>query len=670
MLTKTQLPNESLLQNKPSLLLFITLGLISGITLGEQINIPWIILLVISISSVVLSSFFQKKHLLLVILPFICLGIYLKVSFHSNPDQQSGNTDFIGYIEQHPTTNINGTLKLQSKSLKEDSQNTSVLLYLKPRNQSFSIGDVIHVRAYFKPIPAPTNPYQFDYKTYCKNKGIYRQAFINKKNTIEKHPQKHLNLFLWSKELQFSLSEKLKDNIESSKATHILEAILLGKKDDLESIEKESFSNSGTMHILAVSGLHVGILLLILSFPFKFFKQENKLPHVVFVLTCIWIYAFVTGLSPSVLRATTMFSFILIGHLRKKSSTTNAIYISAILLILITPSIIYDVGFQLSYAAVLGIVVLSPKLEKWINYYPENKILLYFYQILVISIIAQISTAPLCLYYFHQLPTYFLLSNLIAIPLAFILVFLGTLFFISSVFLPYALSFIGLLLNTVSQLLYYTTSFISQLPFSTINNISINQIEVVLLILLILLFFRVIIDKRSKTLYILFLLLCFLSYINIKEEYDFRTKESVTIFNMKSNSCIMLFKQKKVHCLTDIKSPAFNNKVDYITANFTYKLNSQPTFSPIPKGLTIYNLGSYKIGVLKTKEAKTTIPLDALIVTNSSITLENVYRNFNVKKIVFDSSNNKDFINCIKHSPRLNNHVHIVPIEGAITINF
>ena len=171
------------------------------------------------------------------------------------------------------------------------------------------------------------------------------------------------------------------------------------------------------MHVLAVSGLHVGIIFFILNFLLTPLNRNKRLLKIkLFLLVgALWFYAFLTGLSPSVMRSCTMFSFIVVGeNLNKRTNIYNTLAASAFLLMLINPLIIFGAGFQLSYIAVISIVFFQPRLAALVAV--KNRILKYVWDLFTVSVAVQIGTAPISIFYFHQFPVYFWLSNFIVIP--------------------------------------------------------------------------------------------------------------------------------------------------------------------------------------------------------------------------------------------------------------
>ncbi|TYA81458.1 ComEC/Rec2 family competence protein, partial [Seonamhaeicola marinus] len=198
----------------------------------------------------------------------------------------------------------------------------------------------------------------------------------------------------------------------------IINALFLGQRQNIDRAIYTNYTNAGAIHILAVSGLHVGIIFLILNFLFKPIERLKKgyLIKTIFLLTTLWGFAVIAGLSASVTRAVTMFSIVAIAvNLKRPTNVYNTLAISIFVILLFKPLFIFDVGFQLSFLAVFAIVAIEPMLNKL--WKPKNKLLKIYWQTLTVTISAQFGIIPISLFYFHQFPGLFFISNLVIIPL-------------------------------------------------------------------------------------------------------------------------------------------------------------------------------------------------------------------------------------------------------------
>ncbi|MBN2807303.1 MAG: ComEC/Rec2 family competence protein, partial [Prolixibacteraceae bacterium] len=283
---------------------------------------------------------------------------------------------------------------------------------------------------------------------------------------------------------------------------------------------KSSFSASGAMHVLAVSGLHVGIIYLILKLLLKPLYRIRRMlmVNMVLIVAALWAYAFITGLSPSVLRSCTMFSFITVGeHLRHRTNFYNILATSAFFLLLVNPNILYKVGFQLSYAAVASIVFFQPKIAAL--YQPKHRVIKWLWDLTTVSLAAQIGTFPISIFYFHQFPVYFWLSNFVAIPAAAVLLYLAFLFYLTLP-LPFLIPITGWVIGMLVKGLNSAVIFIESLPFSVITGLNSNGTSLIIMILIVFSLGWLTVSKRFVPLVTL-LILCFVftsysAYLNIK----------------------------------------------------------------------------------------------------------------------------------------------------------
>ncbi|WP_037316876.1 ComEC/Rec2 family competence protein [Salegentibacter sp. Hel_I_6] len=279
-------------------------------------------------------------------------------------------------------------------------------------------------------IAEPLNPYRFNYRNFMQQQRVEMQLQLT--NTeIQVLSSKSKNIVSYASHLREIIIEKLSETKIEKDQLAIMQALLLGQRQDISKEIYDEYAAAGAIHILAVSGLHVGIILLILNWLFKplhFFKKGLILKTLLLILL-MWGFAILAGLSPSVVRAVTMFSFIAIGmQMRRKTSVLNSLFISLFILLLVNPYFIFQVGFQLSYLAVFAIVSIQPKLFKL--WKPRFKITKYFWGLMSVSLAAQIGVLPLSLFYFHQFPGLFFLSNLVVLPVLGLILSLGILIII------------------------------------------------------------------------------------------------------------------------------------------------------------------------------------------------------------------------------------------------
>lgn len=248
----------------------------------------------------------------------------------------------------------------------------------------------------------------------------------------------------------------------------LAKALILGEKSELPDELREAYASAGAMHVLAVSGLHVGIVYLILFYLLKPLREYPRRRWIFLLISMsgIWFYATLTGLSPSVSRAALMFSMFSIGQIMVRSANSwNVVFFTAFALLISDTRMLFSPGFQLSFSAVIGILMCYRPMRKW--WLPRHRLVAYFYDIVLVSIAATLFTTPLAIYYFGQFPIYFLLTNLFVIPAAFILLSFGLVFLVAAHFEIWTIwvaGFYKTMLWALNQAIY----FIHHLPGSTV----------------------------------------------------------------------------------------------------------------------------------------------------------------------------------------------------------
>ncbi|MFS4417542.1 ComEC/Rec2 family competence protein [Maribacter sp. 2307ULW6-5] len=279
------------------------------------------------------------------------------------------------------------------------------------------VDDEIIAFAPFTPFKAPPNPYQFHYGQYMAHLGVHRSIRAAPKEMVVRQ-QPSATTIGAAERLRNHITARLTDAGFSGDELAVVRALFLGQRDQISDSTYDDYKDAGAVHILALSGLHIGILLLLINFLLSPLKRLAGGRPLTLVLTVglLWAFAFLAGGSPSLIRACTMFSFVAYAmHLNRPSSSFNILALSLLfLLLLFDPRLIYQVGFQMSYAAVFAIVWLYPILQRW--WRPKSRALRYLWQLLAVSIAAQLGVLPISLFYFHQFPGLFFVSNLLLIP--------------------------------------------------------------------------------------------------------------------------------------------------------------------------------------------------------------------------------------------------------------
>ena len=314
-----------------------------------------------------------------------------------------------------------------NQSHQEISGQLLAYLHLDSLSATLRYGDQILFQADIKELAKPLNPNAFDSRNYYAPKNIYHQVYIPANHWTNLNANQGNVLFNFIYASRTRLLAILKQHLTTPNEYAVASALILGAKDQLNSEIRNAYADTGAMHVLAVSGLHVGILVVMLNFLLGFFQRPSKWwkrGKVLLLLLVLWSFALLTGASASVLRASTMFSFVLVGQsFNRKINIYNSLAASAFFLLCINPLMLYDIGFQLSYLALSGIVYLHPRIYK--RWYIENWLGDWIWNGVALSFAAQIATLPIALYYFHQFPIFFWVSGVIVTAAAGIILGLG-----------------------------------------------------------------------------------------------------------------------------------------------------------------------------------------------------------------------------------------------------
>lgn len=350
-----------------------------------------------------------------------------------------------------------------------------------PRNPALTYGDWLLIAGAPDTIAGSHNPEEFDFKIYlARLQQVYFQQFT-KENSFCILAHSTPNYFMaWAYQLNHFFDQIFRKFIPSQQEYGVCSALILGVKDGLDNDIKTAFSAAGAMHILAVSGMHVVVIYQGLVFIFGFLKRNKRYGNWIFALTVLlflWFYALLTGWSASVLRAVTMFSFVVLAEaMQRKTNIYNTLAVSAFVLLCYNPFLLFDVGFLLSYVAVIGIVYIQPLLYERFSF--TNRVADYIWENSCVSVAAQIATFPLGLYYFHQFPNYFLLSNLFLIPISTIAMYAG-LGLLLSFWIPYLNLLVAKILYWLIWLLNHGVMLTEKLPMAITEGIDISALEAI-----------------------------------------------------------------------------------------------------------------------------------------------------------------------------------------------
>lgn len=650
------------------------LGIIIAFNFSESIQIhPVIGMIVTGIIIVIYAfthSFISYKNRIVagifVFLLMFWMGCFTAHLFTSIKKEASAaacgqqKQMFIGDVKETPVLK-NKSVKMlvniiqYQDSIKNKSTNFDMILYLKKdsRAENIQYGDriVFYVRPQF--VDPPKNPSEFNYKRYLKIKNIYLQAYVDD-YAWEKISEKHGNkIMIFASGLRQNLLKILdKSNLEKNENA-VISAILLGVSDKLDPELSQQYASAGVSHILCVSGMHVGVIYMIINYLLFFLSKgriQKSIKTIVLLLT-IWLYACVTGLSPSVMRASTMFTFMAFGHLfERQPNTYNSILTSLFFLCCLNPLIIYEVGVQLSYSAVFGIVWLQKPIKT--IYKTKTKVGKHIWEIMAVSFVAQLLTFPFSMYYFHQFPTYFLLANIAIISLTPFVVGTGILYLVLS-FWTWTHEYLSLLLNYMIKSMNYVVSFVEKLPFSTLGNLYINSTQLLLLYACILCFAFAVLYKRKFYFFISLFSVSAILFINLHHKNKNLHSHEMLIYSINKGYIMDCICGHTIYTMGDSTSLSDNKKHEYHTENYRIKkgIKNQQQITDDFKDERLYKSKNYiqfcntNLLVVDNRiyfenNTPEKLKIDYLLIDNNpNVKIDNLLKMIDANTIIFTTNN-------------------------------
>ncbi len=586
-------------------------------------------------------------------------------------------------------------IRTSNKWIKSDGK---TLVFFDKDSESIKLntGDWLLLNSKFNEPKNLMNPNEFDYKQYLAFHLISSNAFV-RANEWVKIAESKSNFFVVryaEKTRDFLLSIIKKMNLPDD-VFAVTSATILGYHNEIDAELKQAYSSAGAIHILAVSGFQVGVVYLILHFIFSLFAKRKFIRWIFLLisLAILWFYAFITGLSPSVLRATAMFSFIIIANLfNRNTNIYNTISASAFMLLVINPLMLFDIGFQLSYAAVFGIVYLQPKLKSL--WYSKNKIIDAVWSLFCVTLAAQIITTPLSLYYFHQFPLYFLLSGLILVPLVSVIIYVAV-FLISFSWIPIIFDYLSIILKYLVSFMNKLVFTIEDLPLSVLDGIYLNITIMIFLYAILILLTQYFVDKKISYLRYSLIFVFIILVILIFREYKIVNQRKIIVYNIPGRSVINIIDGKDNILFVDEKLK--NKELKLTKGNWIelgLKKEKTLLFQNVGSQLFLTNLitvenpnvwfyknfykfYNFKILVINDNtfynlpENTEKIDVDLIILqSKAKINLENLVNKVKAKYIVFDSSCPKNKVKIWKNQLKYSLvKTHDVSTDGAWVID-
>jgi competence protein ComEC len=456
----------------------------------------------------------------------------------------------------------------------------------------------------------------------------------------------------WFKQFIFTARQNivsiLQRNLPPSKdELGIAEALLIGYTNDLDRDLVKAYSNTGVVHIIAISGMHLGLIYVLLVWVFGKTPviNQSKILQLILMLTCLWLFALLTGAAASVIRSAVMFTFIAVGkNIAKKSSIYNSMAASAFVMLCYNPYFLWDVGFQLSYLAVVGIIIFQQAIYNW--WYIKNKLANEIWKLMAISLAAQILTFPICIYYFHQFPNLFLLTNIIAVPLSSAILF-TEIGLVAFSWIPFVGEWIGKLVGGMVWIMNKIILWVSQLPFSVWEKIPATLLSTGLLYLAVFCLSCWLLEKNKNSFRLGLISLVFFTLIQSYGEWQIKNQQKLIVYNIPQHKAIDFVRGNQFQFLGDsgiLGDQALQNfhlEPARIALQLTQPLASGSLYA---SASMFYQLGSKKIILLdrplQLEASQSKMDVDIIILSKSpKLFIAQLASVFNCRQYVFDASN-------------------------------
>ena len=507
---------------------------------------------------------------------------------------------------------------------------------------TFEMGSHLKVTGSFYKNRKPNNPDQFDYGKYLENQQIYAQVYADASSIkIGSHVDKTISFY--ASKLRNRIIQNLEENNFSKSELSVVVALILGQQQDISQEVIRDYQYAGAIHVLSVSGLHVGCILLFITFLLKPIPNNRKgsIIKLIIVISSLWMFGILAGLAPSVVRSVTMFSFVAIGmFLRRSVNIYHTIVVSAFLILLFQPSYLFDIGFQLSYIALFFIVWLQPLLAS--IWKPKYKLVNYIWEIITVSFAAQIGTLPLSIYYFHQFPGLFFITNIVILPMLSLILGVGVIVMI--------LAAVNVVWFPMMKLLEYSIWFLNKIiawvaSFEDFIFKDIPLNSYMLWSSYLLIFSLIIWSKKPtfKKLTVSLSALILVQIISIQAKYSSQSKEEFIVFNKKKSTIITERKGDKVTLYSNdsILKTTGDNLIlkSYLVANYC-KIEKKKSLSNLYyfKDKKILLMDSSAVYLANEKP-------DILVIINSpKVNLERIFKQWKPKQVVVDAANFKSYI--------------------------
>lgn len=542
-------------------LLKVTVGFSLGVALAMELHLSWCWVLLVAPAAVLLmvrgyrSSRYGRRWVYglgAVLLFFSMGGCYTALRQQQRVALPCDQRAFLTVcVDDNPVRTRYGCRWTSKVVAAPDSLRTLVgsrsITYCSSSSMP-RYASVLRLRAWVKPIDPPKNPYEFSFSDYYARQGVFSSLFVDDGAFMQVGEARVSPLLRAAYFLQrYTLQTFVRLGFQGDELGVIL-ALMIGDKQLLDGHLKTMYANVGAMHILAVSGMHVALYYMVLAGLLFFMRgRVGGVAKNIVILVALWLFAFVAGFAPSIVRATVMFSFILFGRMVGRGyNTYNMIAASFLVLLLYNPFSLYDVGFLLSYAAVFSILLFYPFFEKWA---PTNVVLRWGYDLVAVSLAAQVLTLPLTVYFFHQFPLVFLLTNIILIPLTTLIIY-GGMLLLSIAWWTWGAKVVAVVLVFLLKLTNQSVHVIEEMPGAVLSSIAFSRWQMLLLFTSFMLMVIFALYRKGRVLIVSLVLMATVAAGSAFTRMQERSPMLV-VYSMRKATAVVLSDGDRSYCLCD-----------------------------------------------------------------------------------------------------------------------
>ena len=521
------------------------------------------------------------------------------------------------------------------------------------------------------------NPVSVDHQGHITSGTVKFRVYLRENEFRIVHLDKTTTPSSILEEAKSKILNILKNSIRGEKESGLAEALLLGFRQDLDKELLQSYVLSGVVHIIAISGLHLALIFTILKFLMRpiYKRRPGKWIAAFSIIAMLWAFSFLSGASPSVLRSALMFSLLVIAeNLNKHGSVYNSLFSSAFILLCIDPSWLWDIGFQLSYLAVLSIVIFYKPVYHLINFSPRIPDLLW--QSIALTLSAQILTAPICILNFHQFPVYFLPANLLAVPLS-SLILIGEILLCIIAWAPGLGQALGAILT---KLIWFLNSYIEQiskLPYSSWNQLEISAVQTLLMYVAIGSLGSWTLKRQKTGLFIGLLSICFFIAIRSRSMLDSFQQQKLIIYNIPRRQAVDCIRGREFSffgdSVTEANAPVRKFYLD--PARISLRLDKRINAKHFAKGPKVFTWSKKKLIILEDpwlgNSIDNSLQVDFVVLSkNCTDSITRLNKTFSNAFWIFDRSNSgKRLIQWKNECENLGLSYYDVADKGAFVMN-